>query len=157
LLLLNPIFGYNEVGEATPGEGLSLHHHPDLRWWARQPGVYLNTAFLDLREAGGNQVNAPACDAGTTTLVISPDNKLVLPCYHLGLSELPIENNLYERWHSAEGQQGRALAGVAEGCQGCTINCYMQPSFANKVNSYFWRALPSTLKYSVEKWVYQAG
>lgn len=150
LLILNPIFAYPgvEVG------GLNPRHHPTLRAWARRPGVYLNTAFLDLREAGGNRTANPTCNAGTSTVVIGPDDTLILPCYHLGLSQRPIQGRLYELWHQTAVANDRAQAGRLPGCEGCTINCYMQPSMATQGGRYFWRALPSTLKYSLEKWVY---
>jgi hypothetical protein len=44
-----------------------------------------------------------------------------------------------------------ALEGRLPQCEGCTINCYMQPSFAVETSKYFWEALPSTLKYNWEK------
>jgi hypothetical protein len=87
-------------------------------------------------------------------VVISPENELIQPCYHLGLEAFPINNNLYELWHSEPVQAAIRLEGIHEKCQGCAVNCYMQPSFAFQVNSYFWKALPSTLKYTAEKWVY---
>ena len=48
-------------------------------------------------------------------------------------------------------QQLAALEGRLPQCEGCTINCYMQPSFAVETSKYFWQALPSTLKYNWEK------
>jgi hypothetical protein len=110
--------------------------------------VYLNEAFIKLRVDGGNQVEDPVCKAASTTLVISPENKLVLPCYHLGTQSFDINNNLYELYHSDKVQQLVALEGKLPECQGCTINCYMQPSFAVEMNRYWWSALPSTLKYN---------
>lgn len=149
VLILNPIFDYNEVGES-----LSTATYEELRWWGRQPNVYLNDAFLDLREAGGNHIENPVCVAASSTIVISPDNKLVLPCYHLGKHEIPIANQLYHRWKSPEVQARISEEGRLPECEGCTINCYMQPSFAYQLNKYFIRALPSTLKYTLEKWVF---
>ena len=149
LLLLNPVFAYNQVGNE-----LRTEHFTTLRKWARKRYVYLNEAFLRLREAGGNNIENPVCYAASSTVVISPHNELVLPCYHLGISSLPIENNLYDLWHSQRVQDLIRLEGRLPACAGCTINCYMQPSFAYKVNSYFFQALPSTFKYSLEKWIF---
>lgn len=148
MLILNPMFAYGEVA-------YTLQQHFDLlRHWARQPDVYLNEAFLTLREHGGNQTADPVCVAASSTIVISPENKLLLPCYHLGTKAFDLNNNLYSLWHSPEVEAIRKLEGRMPECQGCTINCYMQPSFAYQVNQYFWKALPSTLKYTLEKWVY---
>jgi hypothetical protein len=43
------------------------------------------------------------------------------------------------------------MEGKLPACEGCTINCYMQPSFAVEVNKYWFKALPSTLKYNYYK------
>lgn len=148
MLLLNPVFEYNEV---ETGTALSKKSFGQLRNWATKPGVYLNEAFLKLREAGGNQVVDPVCRAGSSTIVISPQDQLVLPCYHLGLKQFPINGQLYSLWSSEQVQDQVALEGRHAGCQGCVINCYMQPSFAVELNRYWWSALPSTLKYSFSK------
>ncbi|HSZ71817.1 MAG TPA: radical SAM protein [Cytophagaceae bacterium] len=145
LLIINPSFEYNQV---ETGGSLSKEQLTTLKKWARKPMVYLNEAFLKLRTDGGNQIDDSVCKAASTTLVISPENKLILPCYHLGTKAFDINNNLYELYHSAPVQQLIKLEGKLPECQGCTINCYMQPSFAVEMNRYWWSALPSTLKYN---------
>jgi MoaA/NifB/PqqE/SkfB family radical SAM enzyme len=145
VLILNPVFAYNAV---QTGGGLSEDSLRLLAGWARRKNVYLNEAFLALRRDGGNHVDRPVCRAGSTTLVISPENKLVLPCYHLGLEELPIGESLYDLYGTEKVQRLVALEGRLPACEGCAINCYMQPSFAVEISKYFWRALPSTIKYN---------
>lgn len=145
VLILNPAFDYNEV---ETGQGLSNTALEQLRKWGKRKRVYLNQAFIDLRLDGGNHIKKPVCKAGSTSIVISPENKLVLPCYHLGLQEIEIQDNLYELYYSEKVQKLVALEGIHEKCEGCVINCYMQPSFAVNINKYFWKALPSTLKYN---------
>lgn len=148
-VILNPMFEYNSVGSTLSEETLEAMYA-----WAAMPGVYLNTAFLDLRRNGGNQVHAPICKAGSTTIVISPENQLVLPCYHLGMKQIPIEGKLYERWNSAEVQAAIGEEGRLPGCQGCVVNCYMEPSMAVEIGPYFFKSAQSTVKYALEKWVY---
>lgn len=148
LLLLNPVFEYKEV---KTGKKLSDHTLQKLLHWSKKQNVYLNEAFIQLRQDGGNHTNRPICRAGSSTLVISPDNKLVLPCYHLGLKEIPIKGNLYELYYSLEVQEQIKQEGRLPACEGCTINCYMQPSFAVEINKYWWKALPSTIKYNFLK------
>ncbi|CCH56034.1 Radical SAM domain protein [Fibrisoma limi BUZ 3] len=145
VLILNPVFEYNSV---DTGEQFSEATLQQMTWWGRQKNVYLNDAFIQLRRDGGNHVDNPVCRAGSTTLVISPENKLVLPCYHLGLKDFAIDGNLYNLYRSDEVQKLVALEGRLPGCEGCAINCYMQPSFAVEINKYWWKALPSTLKYN---------
>ncbi len=152
ILLLNPMFEYNGVGKELDKKSLLK-----LKKWGRKKLVYINNGFLKLREEGGNQTLKPACKAMSTTVVISPENKMILPCYHLGLEEIAIENNLFDLRNSDKVKTEIKKEGTHEKCQGCTVNCYMQPSFAVHINKYFWAALPSTLKYSWEKKMWKAA
>lgn len=149
VLILNPMFAYNQVGEELGQSTLER-----LRAWRNVPGVYLNEAFLQLRAEGGNQVQRPVCKAGSSTIVISPENALVLPCYHLGLEQIPIDGHLEARWQSDEVQALVALEGRHPGCQGCVVNCYMEPSMAIELNRYWLRSIGSTVRYALDKWVY---
>lgn len=147
VLILNPIFDYNEVGDR-----LSYNELNRLSRWGKVKNVYLNEAFIQLRKDGGNHINNPTCKAASSSIVISPENKLILPCYHLGIEEIPVENNLYYlRKHSPGVKKAIRQEGRMPECEGCVINCYFQPSFAVNMNKYWWKALPSTLKYAREK------
>jgi len=145
VLILNPVFDY---GEVETGEQLSSKTLQALKSWSKKKNIYLNDAFIKIREDGGNHIDNPVCKAASSTIVISPENKLMLPCYHLGIEEIPIENNLLGLYESEKVQKLVALEGRLPACEGCTINCYMQPSFAVEINKYFWKALPSTIKYN---------
>ncbi len=145
VLILNPVFDYNQV---ESGPQLTLGSLEKISKWGKKRMVYLNQAFIQLRKDGGNHVKNPICKAGSSTIVISPDNKLQLPCYHLGIEEIPIDGDLYSLFKSTKVQQIIANEGRYPGCEGCTINCYMQPSFAVELNRYWWKALPSTIKYN---------
>jgi MoaA/NifB/PqqE/SkfB family radical SAM enzyme len=146
MLILNPVFEYNEVGAQLSKEDLEI-----LSIWGKKKFVYLNQGFIELRKNGGNHIAKPVCKAGSTTVVISPENELVLPCYHLGLENHKISNNLYELWSSKNIQKAIKMEGRHAACEGCTINCYMQPSFATHLSQYWFKALPSTLKYNLIK------
>jgi MoaA/NifB/PqqE/SkfB family radical SAM enzyme len=148
LLILNPIFDYNDV---ETGTGLSASCLDDLERWGSHPNVYLNQGFIALRRDGGNHTESPVCRAASSTIVISPEDKLMLPCYHLGLEQIPIEGKLFELYRSEKVQKLVALEGRHPQCEGCAINCYMQPSFAVKINKYWWKAFPSTIKYNLKK------
>jgi MoaA/NifB/PqqE/SkfB family radical SAM enzyme len=148
VLIINPAFEYNAV---ETGEQLTEAELDFLSAFGKRKGVYLNEAFIQLRRDGGNHVAKPVCRAASTTLVISPYNELVLPCYHLGEQKFAIEGKLFDLYQSVEVQRLAALEGRLPACEGCTINCYMQPSFAVETSKYFWQALPSTLKYNWEK------
>ncbi|MEY3416656.1 MAG: hypothetical protein RL711_11 [Bacteroidota bacterium] len=146
VLILNPVFEYNGIAASLSDQQLN-----ELLAWGKKPGVYLNEAFILLRKNGGNHITKPVCKAASTTIVISPENKLILPCYHLGLTEFDINNQLYALYQSEQVKDLVALEGRHQKCEGCTINCYMQPSFAVELNQYFFKALPSTLKYNLMK------
>lgn len=146
MLILNPVFEYNEVGSELSPEDLE-----QLSKWSKRRLVYLNNGFIELRKDGGNHTQAPVCRAASTTIVISPENELILPCYHLGLKTHPINGQLYDLWNSKEIQTEIKKEGTYEGCESCTVNCYMQPSFAVELSKYWFKALPSTLKYNFNK------
>ena len=145
VLIINPAFSYNSV---ETGDNLTDEELDYLTAFGKRKKVYLNDGFIKLRKDGGNHIADPVCKAASTTVVISPDNELLLPCYHLGLQKFPINGNLPELYQSGEVKKLIALEGKLPQCEGCTINCYMQPSFAVEVNKYWWKALPSTLKYN---------
>ena len=64
--------------------------------------------------------------------MISPHNDLWLPCYHFKQQGIPIENNLYELYHSEPVREVQEMEGKYEFCQGCTVYCYMRGSLALK-------------------------
>jgi len=146
ILILNPVFEYNQVGSGLTQESLDA-----LSGWGKYPGIYLNQGFIALRRDGGNHIDDPVCKAASSTIVISPDNKLMLPCYHLGTWEIPIDEDLATLYQSERVQKMVSVEGRLPECEGCTINCYMQPSFAVDTSKYWWKALPSTLKYNRAK------
>lgn len=148
VLILNPIFDYQ-----TKNTNLSLPQKAfvKLRFWAKQKNIYLNEAFLTLREDGGNHIEKPICKAGSSTIVISPKNELILPCYHLGIDAIEINDRLFDLYNSEKVQNLIKQEGRLAQCQGCVINCYMQPSFAVELNKYWLEAFKSTLKYNLMK------
>lgn len=151
ILILNPLFEYN-----TLGEGLGDDVMDRMAALAKKPYVYLNPAFLTLRRRGGNDPTAPDCKAVSTSIVISPFDELVLPCYHAGLEKLPIEGRLYDLWHGDRVAWHREMEGRHAVCAGCTINCYFEPSFAvSPGRRYFWESLPSKARYVWTKFVVQ--
>lgn len=146
MLILNPVFEYNELGSSLSNEELLT-----LEKWGKKKLVYLNQGFIELRKDGGNRIEKPVCRAGSSSIVISPDNELVLPCYHLGLENIPINDQLYSVWNTKSVQESIKLEGKHDACEGCAINCYMQTSFATEISKYWISALPSTIKYNLEK------
>jgi len=148
LFIINPAFEYNDV---DVGASFSEETFKLLKKWSRKKGVYLNKAFLYLRKNGGNDIRKPVCKAASSTIVISPKNELVVPCYHLGEKSFPINEDLLALYKSNEVQKIAKLEGRLDACQSCTINCYMEPSFSVNLNKYWFQSLTSTLKYNYIK------
>lgn len=151
ILIVNPLFEYHEKGGGLSDDVLSR-----IREFGRKPYVYLNPAFVTLRSRGGNDPDSPDCRAVSTTVVISPFDELILPCYHAGLERIPIEGRLFELLNSDRVAWHRKMEGRHAACQGCTINCYFEPSFGTSPGSrYFWESLPSKVRYSWTKFIVQ--
>ncbi|HEX7071296.1 MAG TPA: radical SAM protein [Rhodothermales bacterium] len=151
VLIVNPLFAYHGVGGGLSEETLQY-----IEDFSHRPYTYLNRAFLTLRRRGGNDASAPVCRAVSTSVVISPFDELVLPCYHLGLEHIPIEGRLYELWQSDTVAEQRRLQGRHAACEGCSVNCYFEPSFATSwTKRYFWESLTPKLSYAWTKFVVQ--
>lgn len=108
-----------------------------LLCYRNKPYVMLNLALLRFIKEGGNQITDPICQATKNIIVISPDNCLVLPCYHRQLHRLPIDNNLdvlqdHELVKTVGNQVGKYSF-----CHGCKINCYMRASLFRKYPCLF--------------------
>jgi MoaA/NifB/PqqE/SkfB family radical SAM enzyme len=123
ILYLNPCFSF------FGNEGIDPAKAKELGRYFGQPGVIVDPAQLKLIAAGGNDVHDPVCRAVTSTVCISPENKLLLPCYHFKDDELAIDNKLYDLYTSNPlVQQAKDGEGRFSFCNGCTVYCYMRSS-----------------------------
>ncbi len=146
-LIINPIFDYGSViSEKETDEMFKF-----ISRFARKHGVYLNSAFIKLRKNGGNDIKNPLCKAVSEVVVISPDNELILPCYHDAQKKLPINQSLYELRQSDEIKAEIKMEGRYSFCQGCTVNCYFEPSFARSMNRYTLASIPPKVRYGSYK------
>jgi hypothetical protein len=123
ILYLNPCFSF------FGNEGIDPAKAQELGRYFGEPGVIVDPAQLKLIAAGGNDVHDPVCRAVTSTVCISPENKLLLPCYHFKDDELAIEDKLYDLYTSHPlVQQAKEGEGRFSFCNGCTVYCYMRSS-----------------------------
>ena len=129
ILIVNPVFGYpSPNGVVGEDHLLGREQLRELDRLCRRPFVYLNGGVKRLMLDGGNNSSRSRCRAVSATVVISPDNRLLLPCFHHAQESVPIAGNLLkalqdprrERWLSRQGREAF--------CQGCAINCYLAPS-----------------------------
>jgi len=147
MLLLNPLFNY--FGPA----GLSQRQCKELRRYGRKPFVFVNSALLHLIENGGNNCNAPRCRAVDAAIIISPDNTVLAPCYHKHNYEFPIGNDLTELYAKKDFPLIRDRQGRFPECDGCTINCWFDPSFEYTFDRYMIKSLSSRLKYAIDRYL----
>jgi MoaA/NifB/PqqE/SkfB family radical SAM enzyme len=147
MIILDPVF---EIKGRDP-----LHQptHTKALEFAKLKGVYLNKAHLILRKNGGNLVRKPLCRAVDSTIVILPDNKLALPCFHHRIQQLEIGNTLSNLLSSEIHKESRRQQGRYSFCEGCHINCYFDPSYLYMQNNLFISSMLSKLSYSWTKYV----
>ncbi len=150
VLLVNPVFTYF----GNPGLSSEAVDFID-EYCDGKMDVYLNKGFMKLRRDGGNNINNPSCKAVSRVVVISPFNEIILPCYHFGNEKIPIDRAIKEIRQSEKINYFKKMEGKFDFCQGCTVNCYFEPSFAFPTNIYAISSLTSKFKYSYNKLIKQ--
>lgn len=150
ILIVNPVFSYF----GNPGLSIEALDYIE-EFCSDKKDIYINPAFIALRRKGGNNINSPLCKAVSRVIVISPYNEIILPCYHLGFKKIPIDGTIEEIRTSEEFEYFRKMEGRFDFCQGCTINCYFEPSFAFPTNFFGFISIPSKINYSYYKLVRQ--
>ncbi len=152
VVLLGPVFDYSSVdNDLLHQKGIT-----ELQRLAKLDNVCVNWAFLQFYLDGGNQIKKPRCKAISSVVVVSPDDHLLLPCYHMHDERLKIQHeqgrsNLDEMWHSLHVQKRRKEEGSWSFCQGCTIWCYFETSFLWPPDKYFLLNLQSKGRWAKEK------
>ena len=130
-LFINPCFSYGGNG------GLSPESAAELRKIVRGGGVSLDHGFLKFLMDGGNKRSSSLCLAMSSTIVISPDDKLLLPCFHFQTKALPIDGRLLALRSSPEFLEEQKHEGRYGFCEGCAINCYIRASLFRSLKPVF--------------------
>lgn len=147
IAILDPVFtldGKDPVSRAT--------HHKAMRF-SRRCGVYLNKAHLALRFNGGNNPVKPLCRSVSSTIVVSPDNHRLLPCFHHQKESVPMETLIHSsRMKNQTVISSRRLQGKYPFCKGCHINCYFDPSYNYHYNLLFFQSLTAKFTYIIMKY-----
>ncbi|NNL22364.1 MAG: radical SAM protein, partial [Ignavibacteriaceae bacterium] len=150
VLLVNPVFSYF----GNPGLTNEAIDFID-EYCEGKLDVYLNKGFMKLRRDGGNDIYNPSCKAVSRVVVISPENEILLPCYHFANDKIKIDKQISEIRKSGKIKDFIENEGKFDFCQGCTVNCYFEPSFAFPTNLYAISSLTSKFKYSYNKLIKQ--
>lgn len=150
VLLVNPVFSY------FGNEGLSDEAIDYIgKFCGGKINIYMNDSYLKLRKTGGNHIESPLCKAVSRVVVISPENELLLPCYHFQNKKIKIDDSISAIRESDEVKYYKKMEGRFEFCEGCTVNCYFEPSFAFPTNIYGILSLSSKMKYGYQKLIKQ--
>lgn len=147
ILIVNPAFSY--FGNPSTGrKAIDIAEQA-----SHERYVYINRAVLELIRNGGNSTANPKCRAVSSTVVISPDNSVLLPCFHRPIGKLPIDRPLDELRKGEELRKAMVREGRYHFCEGCAISCYMDPSFLYEIDGYFWRSMVPKLNYCMDKYI----
>ncbi|MFZ1292383.1 MAG: radical SAM protein [Melioribacteraceae bacterium] len=150
VLLVNPVFSY------FGNPGLSNEAMDFIEEYVDgKLDIYINPSFLTLRRNGGNSIKDPLCKAVSRVIVISPFNEIILPCYHFENDKIKIDKPIKEIMQSEKYKYFLKMEGRFDFCQGCTVNCYFEPSFAFPTNLYGLASVTSKFKYGYNKLVKQ--
>ena len=147
ILIVNPVFSHHQKWE------LDVALLDEIERFRHHPNVYINTAFHRLRRQGGNSRHKPRCRVVSSTIVISPENQLLLPCYHFARQKISITDSIRQIRKTEQFKYYLRNQGRFDFCQGCTLNCYFDPSFVYKIDVYFWQSLLAKTKYAWQKYV----
>ena len=143
-LFINPCFSY------FGNKGLSRENAISLGKIVQGKGVSIDRGFLKFYIDGGNSRDNPRCLAVSSTIVISPDDKLILPCFHSKTRELPIEGRLIALRKDPSVEFEKHLEGRHPYCEGCAVNCYVRASLFRRFDRYFLPTVFSAAKYLFE-------
>jgi MoaA/NifB/PqqE/SkfB family radical SAM enzyme len=142
ILQINPVFSYFGNDGLSP-EDISL-----ISEYTVYSKIYINRAQMKLIAAGGNRSIDPRCRAVTSQVVINPAGEMLLPCYHKAVDSIPVAGSLEKACRSSLRRWYEKRQGSFDFCEGCTINCYFDPSFEYHLDKLMVSSLSGRAKYA---------
>jgi hypothetical protein len=82
-------------------------------------------------------------------------NEIILPCYHFEDDKIKIDRPIKEIQKTEKYKHFLKMEGRFDFCEGCTVNCYFEPSFAFPTNLYGLASVTSKFKYGYNKLIKQ--
>jgi MoaA/NifB/PqqE/SkfB family radical SAM enzyme len=141
---IHPCFSYFK------NEQLSRDNIKLIKKYFWHPYIRMNLLDLDFYYMGGNDVNHPSCLVGKSTLDISPDDYLLIPCFHHYLKKIKINGRLLSIFNSKEWKELYNNNGRYDFCNHCSIDCYFGLSYFDKIKRGFFKENLTMLKYLIE-------
>ena len=141
---IHPCFSYFK------NEQLSRNNIKLIKKYFLHPFIRMNLIDLDFYFRGGNNINHPSCLAGKSTLDISPDDYLLIPCFHHCMKKVRINGNLLSIFYSKEWIDLYQNNGRYNFCNHCSIDCYFGLSYFDKIKRGFLKENLTMLKNLVE-------
>ena len=147
MTILDPVFTLDGR------DNVKLETHAQAIEFSGLHGVYLNRAHLTLRSAGGNSSTSPLCRAVDSTVVILPDNRLTLPCFHQRIEFVKLHGDLGKVLAGPVRREAAAMQGRHHFCKNCHLNCYFDPSYGYLRNRLFLQSMAAKLGYAWQKYI----
>ncbi len=148
MLILNPVFNYTGKDDDLDKEfALKMLQIPYRKF------LYNNKAFLKLRLEGGNNTQKTRCRAVSSTVVISPNGNILLPCFHRVKHKVSLLKGISAARNTETFREALVYQGRYSFCRGCNINCYFDPSFLYLPDELFFRSLIAKAKYVYDKFI----
>lgn len=141
---IHPCFSY------FGNKKLSEENIKNIKKYFWHPYIRMSLSDLDLAYKGGNDINNTTCLAGKSTVDISPDDCLVIPCFHKFVNKIKINGKLYSLYQSQDWERWFKDAGKYDYCKHCMIDCYFGLSYWDKIRRGFFKANITQLKNIVE-------
>jgi MoaA/NifB/PqqE/SkfB family radical SAM enzyme len=141
---MHPCFAY------FGNKKLNKEYIAQMKEYFWHPYVRMSLPDLDFYRSGGNDINHPRCRVGKSTIDISPDDCLTIPCFHRYIKKVKINNTLLSLYHSFEWKKLFENAGSYGFCKNCTIDCYFGMSYWDKIDHHFFKENITFLKYLIE-------
>ena len=144
LVYVMPVFSY------FGNDALREDYVQRLRELFNKPYMSVNLGALAFQEQGGNHTAKPKCKANGANVAISPDGRYYLPCFHSAIEKPLIAKDMLKQWKSPDIAGYRDRGGSYPFCEGCTVWCYIGPSFFYTPDKYFvlqaWSLARTSLK-----------
>ena len=144
-IYINPVFSY------YGNEDLSTKYISYIKKQFWKPYIFIDLAYFEFLENNGNNIHKPKCKAGQSVVAISPDNCLLLPCYHHQLERIYFGNDLHSIYYSKKVQNILKYTATYPFCENCKITCYMGTSFITNLDRYFLFSIFSNAKFILER------